>query len=146
MEYSYQTKKKNYFWTMKRIWKMKKINKSKQTLVIGASIKPERYSNKAIRKLKAYGHPVFAVGLREGEVDDVPIRKAFPIKETIHTVTMYVGPDRQPPLYESILQLKPQRIIFNPGTENPVFQQQAQEKGIETIEDCTLVMMDTGKF
>lgn len=122
------------------------MKEKKQTLILGASIKLERYSNKAIRKLRAYGHPVFAVGLREGVVEDVRIRKTFPKNKSVHTVSLYIGPHRQAPLYESILQLKPQRIIFNPGTENPVFQQQAKERGIETIEHCTLVMLDTGQF
>ncbi len=118
----------------------------KETLVIGASIKPYRYSNRAIRKLKAYGHPVIALGKLEGEIAGVKIEKVFPKKATVHTITLYIGVSHQPALYSDILKLKPKRIIFNPGTENSELQKLAAKQGIDTIEDCTLVMLDTGIF
>ena len=39
---------------------------SKKTVVIGASTNPERYSYKATERLKAHGHEVVPVGLKEG--------------------------------------------------------------------------------
>ncbi len=122
------------------------MNTKKTTLVVGASTKPERYSNKAIRLLTKYGHPVVAVGLREGEVAGVPISKDFPAYTTIDTVTLYLGPARQEPVIKKILSLKPKRIIFNPGTENNTFRQKAEAMNIETVENCTLVMLNTGTF
>ncbi len=122
------------------------MNTKKTTLVVGASTKPERYSNKAIRLLTKYGHPVVAVGLREGEVAGITISKDFPADTTIDTVTLYLGPARQEPVIEKILSLKPKRIIFNPGTENSAFRQQAEAMNIETVENCTLVMLNTGIF
>ena len=119
----------------------------KKTLVVGASTKPERYSNKAIRLLVKHGHPVTAVGLRTGEVAGVPISKEFPRDGAIHTVTLYLGPARQDDeVIEKILALKPKRIIFNPGTENESFRQRAAASGIETVENCTLVMLNSGVF
>ena len=44
----------------------------KQTLVVGASPKPERYSNAAVRLLQEYGHPVIALAKRAGFIDKVP--------------------------------------------------------------------------
>ena len=119
---------------------------TKRTLVVGASEKPYRYSNKAIRLLRRYDHPVVAIGLREGKVEDVEIKKGFPDFEEIHTVTLYVGPPRQPQFYDYILGLRPERIIFNPGTENDEFEEMAAEKGIEVVENCTLVMLSSGLF
>jgi predicted CoA-binding protein len=119
---------------------------TKRTLVVGASEKPYRYSNKAIRLLRRYDHPVVAIGLREGRVEDVEIKKGFPDFEEIHTVTLYVGPPRQPQFYDYILGLRPERIIFNPGTENDEFEEMAAEKGIEVVENCTLVMLSSGLF
>lgn len=122
------------------------MDESKTTLVIGASEKPQRFSNMAIRKLVHYGHPVRAIGLREGTVSGVSFQTGFPDLEGIHTVTMYVGPARQPQYYSYILGLKPKRVIFNPGTENSEFMRMAEEQGIEVIPDCTLVMLDSGYF
>ncbi len=118
----------------------------KKTIVIGASPNPERFSNKAVRLLNINGHPVIAQGIREGKIGDIEIIKGKPPVEDIHTVTMYVGPARQAEYYEYIFSLNPKRIIFNPGTENEEFRTMAEEKGIETVENCTLVMLNTGIF
>ena len=45
----------------------------KKTLVVGASLKTHRYSNKAIRRLIDKGYEVKALGLRKGEVEGVSI-------------------------------------------------------------------------
>lgn len=118
----------------------------KKTLVIGASENPERYSNKAIRALLSHNHEVVAIGLREGEVNGVSFtseKKAF---ENIDTVTIYVGPQNQPEYYSYIIGLKPRRVIFNPGTENPEFIAQLRTAGIYPEIACTLVLLATGQY
>ena len=115
-------------------------------LVIGASLKSFRYSNMAIQRLKEYGREVKAIGLKEGEVHGVTIQKGQPVLDNIHTVLMYINPSRQPEYYDYILGLKPQRIIFNPGTENDEFIQLAKDSKIEPVIACSLVMMSVGNF
>ncbi len=115
-------------------------------LVLGASNKPSRYSYMAVKKLLANGYKVLAVGNREVPDFDVPILSSFPTDQTVDTVTLYLNPERQKPYQDLILRLAPRRIIFNPGTENPVFAQLAQQNGIQTVEDCTLVMLGNGSF
>ena len=117
-----------------------------KTLVIGASTNPERYSNMAIRALKSHQHEVVALAKRTGEVAGVPIQTDFPVNELIHTVTLYVGPQHQPEYYQQVIDLHPERVIFNPGTENFEFAEMLELKGIETIEGCTLVMLSTGQY
>lgn len=119
---------------------------NKKTLVIGASLKPERYSNMAIKKLTNHGYEVVAIGLRNGIVNGVEIMTDKPAFEDIHTVTMYINPDHQVEFIDYILSLKPKRIIFNPGTENPEFENLAKQNGIEVLENCTLVMLNSGIF
>jgi len=116
------------------------------TLVLGASEKTERYSNKAIRMLREYGYPVVAIGLRKGQVLDVPIMKEPPKDLSVDTVTLYLNPQNQLPHYQYLLSLNPRRIIFNPGTENPALIELANQKGIETLEACTLVLLSTGQY
>ncbi len=117
-----------------------------KTLVMGASEKEERYSNKAVRMLREYDHEVAAIGLREGSIGDVPIVTGTPALTGIDTVTLYVGPQRQDDLIPYIVGLHPRRVIFNPGTENPEFQQTLRKEGIEPVEACTLVMLRTGQY
>lgn len=122
------------------------MSEIKKTLVIGGSIKPERFSNQAIRKLTKYGFPVVSIGLREGTVEGIKIEKGRPDYKDIHTITLYVGKIHQPEYYDYLISLKPKRIIFNPGTENNEFMRLANKNGIETIEFCTLIMLGDGSF
>lgn len=117
-----------------------------KTVVIGASENADRYSNRAVRSLVQHNEPVVAVGLRAGKIGDVEILTGFPVLEDVETVTLYVGPQNQPAWYEYILSLKPKRVIFNPGTENPEFEKLCAEAGIETVEACTLVMLSVGNY
>ena len=100
------------------------------TLVIGASENTSRYSYLAIQRLTRHGIPVKAVGLREGEVNGVKIEKGNPAYSGIDTITMYVGTARQKPLYDYIRSLKPRRVIFNPGTENPELKELLEKDGV----------------
>lgn len=119
---------------------------NKKTLVLGASENPERYSNKAIKMLRTYGHDVLAIGAREGRIDDVIIEKSKLQVQEVNTVTLYLNKNNQQPYEDYLISLKPKRIIFNPGAENNVFAQRANAAGIDTIEACTLVLLSTGQF
>ena len=119
---------------------------SKTTLVIGASTNPVRYSNMAIRRLRDHHHPVYAVGLREGTVADVNITKQQELFADVHTVSLYVSPAHQENLHQYLIDLKPKRVIFNPGTEDEFFEKILRDSGIEVEEACTLVMLSTGQF
>jgi uncharacterized protein len=119
---------------------------NKKTVVIGASDNPARYSFQAVNRLKSYGHEVVPVGIRKGQVAGLDIQLDKPEVDSVDTVTLYVGPQNQPAWYDYILDLKPRRIIFNPGTENYELERKAREQGIQTIEACTLVMLSVGNY
>ena len=119
---------------------------TKKTLVLGASENPARYSYLAINKLKQYGHPVVAIGKKTGNVNGIPIQTGQPEIQNIHTVTLYLNPKNQEDFYNYILSLNPVRIIFNPGTENATLEELAAEKGIQTMEACTLVLLSTNQY
>ncbi|HSV87099.1 MAG TPA: CoA-binding protein [Bacteroidales bacterium] len=118
----------------------------KKTLVLGASPKPDRYSNRAILSLVEHGHEVVAIGRREATVGKVTIVKGLPELLNIHTVTMYLSPPNQEEYLDYILKLKPKRIIFNPGTWNPKLSEEAEKIGIEVENDCTLIMVSSGCY
>ena len=119
----------------------------KKTLVLGASANPRRYSHMAILRLRAAGHDVLAVGRSQGKVADILISDLLPSEmEDIHSVSMYLRAELQPAYYEQILNINPQRIIFNPGAENFELSKLADSYGIETIEACTLVMLSIDDY
>ena len=115
-------------------------------MVLGASDNPIRYSYLAINKLAAHGHPVVAIGRKKTAVNTIEVMTGTPAQEDIDTITLYLNPSNQVPYYDYILSLQPRRIILNPGTENPDLETLANEKGIETLEACTLVMLSTGQY
>ncbi len=118
----------------------------KKTLVLGATTHPNRYAYLAVQSLLRYGHEVVPVGVREGSVAGLPILHGTPPVGGVDTVTLYIGPQRQPPYYDYLFSLQPKRIIFNPGTENPELVTLAEARGIETVEGCTLVMLSIGGY
>ncbi len=118
-----------------------------KTLVLGASENPQRYSNIAMRMFNSIDEPIVAIGRKEGVAHNIKIQKGQPQRNDIQTVTLYLGPRFQTEYIDYIIhELKPERIIFNPGTENYDFAQKAEESGIRTIEACTLVMIRTGQY
>jgi len=120
--------------------------KSKKTIVLGASANPSRYSYLAIKKLTAHQHPVVAIGKKKGAVGEVSIETDHLPVSDVDTITLYLNPTNQQQYYDYILNLKPKRIIFNPGTENEYLIKKAKENNIETVVGCTLVMLSIGNY
>jgi predicted CoA-binding protein len=118
----------------------------KKTLVIGASDNPERYSYLAINRLRAKGHPVVGIGLKNVKVADVDIDTDKKQYKDVDTVTLYLNPRRQMEYYDYILSLHPKRIIFNPGAENEELSELAKANGIQPQKACTLVLLSTGQY
>ena len=119
---------------------------NKKTLVIGASLKLDRYSNIALRKLVKYNHDTVAFGMKAGQVEGVTIDTQLQSYKDLDTVTLYLNPTRQKDYYNYIIGLHPKRVIFNPGTENPEFYKMLTASGIDYEVACTLVLLSTNQY
>jgi len=125
--------------------------KKENVLILGASIKPDRYSNMAMNRLHEHGHQTVLVSPSASEINN---QKVYPnlesarleLKSPIDTITVYVNPDISTPLVQDMIKLKPKRIIFNPGTENSNIEEALKKTGIDVIHACTLVMLSTKQF
>lgn len=119
-----------------------------QTVVIlGASEKPDRYANKAFHLLKEYGHAPVPVSPRLKELEGMHVFSSLSeVANPVDTLTMYVGKEKSSQLKNEILALKPKRVIFNPGSENPDLKKALEQSGIEVVEGCTLVMLRSHQF
>lgn len=119
----------------------------KLTLVIGATENEARYANMAIKRLRKYNHPVVAIGLRQGKVEDVSFSPELLPFEDVDTVTLYVGPKNQTMYFEYITKvIQPKRVIFNPGTENPALEEELRIANIDYEHACTLVLLGAGLY
>lgn len=115
--------------------------------VLGASPKPERYSNKAVALLAEKGHTVFPVNPRGGEINGLKCYKSLAeAPQPLDTVTLYLSPEISTARAAEIIAANPKRVIMNPGTENPELAAQCRAHGIQVVESCTLVMLRTGQY
>jgi predicted CoA-binding protein len=115
--------------------------------VLGASTKPDRYAYRAMKLLHDYGHRAVPVN---PACDEILSEKCYPrvgdVPDKIDTITVYLRKSRSDPLIDEIVKVAPRRIIMNPGAENSDLAMKARERGIEVVEDCTLVMLRSGVF
>ncbi|MEP2937087.1 MAG: CoA-binding protein [Gilvibacter sp.] len=118
----------------------------KKTLVFGASLKPERYSNMVIHSLVKNQQEVVAFGLRKGIVAGIEIKTSLIPHSDIDTITLYLNAERQRAYYDYLISLSPKRVIFNPGTYNAEFIELLQKNNIEADAACTLVLLGTNQY
>lgn len=118
----------------------------KSTLVLGASENTSRYSNKAIRKLRAQNIETYAIGARDGKVLDVVITTEKQLFKGLNTISLYLNKERQKEYYDYIITLKPERVIFNPGTENTELISLLKKAKIKVEVACTLVLLSTNQY
>ncbi|WP_308992691.1 CoA-binding protein [Mariniflexile litorale] len=119
---------------------------NKKTLVFGASLNPSRYSNFVIQKLTSRDIETVAFGLRKGVVAGVSIATELLSFKDLHTVTLYLNANNQKAYYDYIVSLKPKRVIFNPGTENPEFYKILKKHDISFEVACSLVLLSTNQY
>lgn len=118
----------------------------KPTLIIGATENPSRYAYIAAERLMQSQHHVILFGKEGGEINGRPIETVWNPSWKVDTVTLYLNPKNQESLYEKIIALKPARVIFNPGTENPVFMNMLRQNGIEPDIACTLILLSLDDY
>ena len=89
------------------------------------------------------GKEVVAIGKREGTIGTCPISTDKPAIENVDLVLLYINSGRQKEYYNYLLQIKPRKIIFNPGTENSELARIASENNIEVVYDCAFSMINS---
>lgn len=121
--------------------------KKERVVVLGASPNPERYSNKAVSMLLEHGHEVVPVHPIAEKIENLPVvAKLHDVTGAVDTLTLYLSGDTLAGLEGAIVNLKPGRVIFNPGTENPVLMENLRQSGLNVVQACTLVLLRTGQF
>lgn len=117
-----------------------------KVVIIGASDNSERYSYKATEALVKKGFDIVLVGLKNKTVFNNAIHSTIPELGEDAVVTLYVGPQHQHSYIPAIILLNPVKVIFNPGTENPSFQELLDANNIVWEEACTLVKLSLNQF
>jgi predicted CoA-binding protein len=120
----------------------------KKTVIIGATTNPSRYAYLAADRLQEHSIEFIPVGIKKGNVfgKEILDLRTHPEISDVDTITLYVNPSNQREWYDYSFKLKPRRVVFNPGTENPELEKLLEEKNIEALEACTLVMLNSGQY
>jgi predicted CoA-binding protein len=122
-------------------------DRTQRVVVLGASDNPERYSNMAVKRLLENGHYVIPVHPALDRVEGVAVTASLDdVRGDVDTVTVYVSPRLSSVMADAIAELRPHRVIFNPGAENPELEATLEQLGIPTLRACTLVLLSTGQF
>ena len=115
--------------------------------IIGASHKPERYSNKAMHALKKHGYDVVLVNPFKDRIEGQSCYKSVDEYDgEIDTVTLYVNPARFHDHIKDVINASPRRVIMNPGTEDTQHEKVLTESGIVVEKACTLVLLSQNQF
>ena len=118
-----------------------------QVVVLGASNKPHRYAFKALKMLQEYGHHVLPVHPKLDIIEGLVVKHELSqISTSVDTLTLYIGPQRITPLIDEIVKLNPARVILNPGTESNELELALVHNDIPFVKDCTLLMLEHGRF
>jgi uncharacterized protein len=121
--------------------------KQERVVLLGASDQPERYAYKALKLLQQHRHQVIPVHPTLPRIEDAEVvHDLRGIEGPVDTLTLYVNPTISSAEAAAILALRPGRVIFNPGTENPHLQGQLTAASIPWEEACTLVLLHTGQY
>lgn len=119
----------------------------KTVAVIGASDKPQRFSNMAMHDLKQHGYDVLLVNPFKSEIEGQKCLKSVDEYDgEIDTVTLYVNPARFHDHIEDVIKAGPRRVIMNPGTEDKQHEQALTASGIIVQKACTLVLLSQNQF
>jgi len=116
-------------------------------VVLGASNKPHRFANKAIRMLLEYGYHVIPIHPKLENIEGLAVKHELAaIQQPIYTLTLYIGPERSRSMIDDIVKVNPGRVILNPGTESDPLELALLNNQIPFVKDCTLLMLEHGRF
>ena len=117
--------------------------RKRTVVIVGASDNPDRISHLLLQRLKCSGcyHPI-PVNPRLKKIEDIPVLPSLAeVTSSPDVISMYVNAALSDAMGADIERLRPARVIFNPGAENPELRKRLSCKGIDTEEACSLVLL-----
>lgn len=110
--------------------------------VVGASNDKAKYGNRIYLKLRESGYKVYPVNRREQLIEgDTAYSSLTDLPEPPAVINMVVPPTEAPAVVEQAKVAGAQAIWFQPGAENSLAAQWAQDHGLDVIEACILVQL-----
>lgn len=115
--------------------------------ILGASAKPARYAYKAQVALLTHGHTPVPINPKYQQIDGIQCFSDLKsVSVDIDTITIYVRPEILYSMSEDIIDIHPDRVIFNPGSESREIADRLESANITVQNACTLVLLNTFSF
>ena len=119
----------------------------KTVAILGASDNPNRYAHLAQVKLQEQGYFVYPISKSGKDILGVRGYTSLnQVDEKLDTITLYLNPIHLIDVLDDILEKKPRRVIFNPGTESETYIKRLEQADIVVARACTLVLLSTNQF
>lgn len=119
----------------------------KNVAIIGASKKTDRYSYKAFQELLNGGYNPIPINPVLRDIEGVPCYSSLDAcSDSIDIITIYVRPSVLVDLVPQIINVHPERVIFNPGTEDEDIIEKLTNTGVRVQTACTIVLLKTNQF
>jgi predicted CoA-binding protein len=118
--------------------------KNQTVLVLGATDNTNLTSYSAIKLMMHRGLHVMALGPKKTRIDQIAITDEPAAIKQADVVSIFLSAKKQRKYYDYILSLKPEKLVFNPGTENPELEFLAQKNQIQIIKGCTIALLANG--
>jgi uncharacterized protein len=116
-------------------------------IILGFSTNPGRYSNILYHKLRGGEIPFYLVNERYQNLRSPKVYGSLAqLPTSLHTLSIYVNPEISTSMQSQILAIAPQRVIFNPGSENLSLAKSLESKGIQVLHACSIVLFQTGQL
>src|ERR1700741_3645571 len=120
---------------------------SKVVAVIGASIHPRKFGNRAVRAFQRQGYIVVPINPHETEVEGLKAyASVLDVPGAIDMVSLYVPPDIGEQVIGEIAQKGIAEVWLNPGAESDALIARARALQIQPIVACSIVAIGENPY
>jgi uncharacterized protein len=119
---------------------------SKPTVaIVGASADPSKYGYKSLRAHRANGYDVYPVNPKGGQIEGLSVYKSLaevPVDE-LDRVSVYLPPAIGIKVLDEIAAKGCGELWLNPGSDDPEVVERARELGLNVIQGCSIVDVES---
>ena len=120
----------------------------RKIVILGASNKADRTSYTLLKRLQTKAEfSLIPINPALKDIDGLPVLSKLeeaPKKPDI--LSIYLNAQRSQELESAILDLQPQKVIFNPGAENPELMAKLKAQGAQVEEACSLILLSLNQL
>lgn len=119
---------------------------SKPTVaILGASADPTKYGYKSLRAHRASGYEVYPVNPKGGEIEGLTVYPSLADVPggKLDRISVYLPPAVGLTVLDEIARRGCDELWLNPGADDPAVVERARELGLNVIQACSIVDVES---